>query len=583
MKDLVLHDLPSYNFKWMKIHFYFAFYVFFCYNMVVELEKILMENFNELNISKEILDALLKIDITTPTPIQKEAIPLLLNGDDVIGQAQTGTGKTFAYSIPLIENLDYSKNIIQALVLCPTRELSSQVAKEIKKLAKNIKKIKIATIYGGESYDRQAKALSNNPQIIIGTPGRIIDQMNRNNIDFSNIKVLVLDEADEMLKMGFQDDLETILKTMPSSRQTALFSATMPPFIKNISKHYMNNPKMVKIENKTLTVDTIDQQVYYVKKEQKKDLLVRLLDYFEFKSVMIFTNTKAMVDELVLFLQSQGYSADGLHGDLKQASRDRVMQSFRTAGIQILIATDVAARGIDIDGIEAIFNYDIPNENEIYVHRIGRTGRKGSSGCAITFATTRSKNRINELEVYTKQKITVCKIPTSDDIYKNQQKKLYLNIVSSVENNADNHKYDALISKLSRNNSNPIPLLVGLLSIIDKKVERQYVEITDMSLKQSKTSKKTKTTATVKKSSKKMSYIEINIGEIDKIRPNQLVVFLHDELKIHREHFGKIIIKKKYTFFELNSDAVKYLKDLPKKKFNGRSLNYRIIDQLPRS
>ena len=583
MKDLVLHDLPSYNFKWMKIHFYFAFYVFFCYNMVVELEKILMENFNELNISKEILDALLKIDITTPTPIQKEAIPLLLNGDDVIGQAQTGTGKTFAYSIPLIENLDYSKNIIQALVLCPTRELSSQVAKEIKKLAKNIKKIKIATIYGGESYDRQAKALSNNPQIIIGTPGRIIDQMNRNNIDFSNIKVLVLDEADEMLKMGFQDDLETILKTMPNSRQTALFSATMPPFIKNISKHYMNNPKMVKIENKTLTVDTIDQQVYYVKKEQKKDLLVRLLDYFEFKSVMIFTNTKAMVDELVLFLQSQGYSADGLHGDLKQASRDRVMQSFRTAGIQILIATDVAARGIDIDGIEAIFNYDIPNENEIYVHRIGRTGRKGSSGCAITFATTRSKNRINELEVYTKQKITVCKIPTSDDIYKNQQKKLYLNIVSSVENNADNHKYDALISKLSRNNSNPIPLLVGLLSIIDKKVERQYVEITDMSLKQSKTSKKTKTTATVKKSSKKMSYIEINIGEIDKIRPNQLVVFLHDELKIHREHFGKIIIKKKYTFFELNSDAVKYLKDLPKKKFNGRSLNYRIIDQLPRS
>ena len=542
-----------------------------------------MENFNELNISKEILDALLKIDITTPTPIQKEAIPLLLNGDDVIGQAQTGTGKTFAYSIPLIENLDYSKNIIQALVLCPTRELSSQVAKEIKKLAKNIKKIKIATIYGGESYDRQDKALSNTPQIIIGTPGRIIDQMNRNNIDFSNIKVLVLDEADEMLKMGFQDDLETILKTMPSSRQTALFSATMPPFIKNISKHYMNNPKMVKIENKTLTVDTIDQQVYYVKKEQKKDLLVRLLDYFEFKSVMIFTNTKAMVDELVLFLQSQGYSADGLHGDLKQASRDRVMQSFRTAGIQILIATDVAARGIDIDGIEAIFNYDIPNENEIYVHRIGRTGRKGSSGCAITFATTRSKNRINELEVYTKQKITVCKIPTSDDIYKNQQKKLYLNIVSSVENNADNHKYDALISKLSRNNSNPIPLLVGLLSIIDKKVERQYVEITDMSLKQSKTSKKTKTTATVKKSSKKMSYIEINIGEIDKIRPNQLVVFLHDELKIHREHFGKIIIKKKYTFFELNSDAVKYLKDLPKKKFNGRSLNYRIIDQLPRS
>ena len=348
----------------------------------------MINEFRELNINEAIIEALEKIEITTPTPIQRESIPYLLQGLDCIGQAQTGTGKTFAYSIPLIEKIDSNSKNVQSLVLCPTRELSLQVSKEIDKLAANIKKIRVATIYGGESYEKQFKALKQNPQIIIGTPGRIIDQMNRGNISFANVKYLVLDEADEMLKMGFQDDLQTILETMPKERQTALFSATLPPFIKKICTNYMIDPKMVKIEAQSLTVSAIDQQLYYVKKEQKKDLLVRLLDYYQFNSVMIFANTKAMVDELVLFLQQSGFSADGLHGDLKQGVRDRVMQSFRLSSVDILIATDVAARGIDIDGIEAIINYDLPNENEIYVHRIGRTARAGASGVAISFATT---------------------------------------------------------------------------------------------------------------------------------------------------------------------------------------------------
>ena len=243
-----------------------------------------MNEFKNLNISDAVLDALTKIEILTPTPIQEKSIPLLLEGKDVIGQAQTGTGKTFAYSIPLIERIDDTSRDIQALVLCPTRELSLQVSKEVDKLAKNLKKLKIVTIYGGESYEKQFKALRSKPQIVIGTPGRIIDQMNRGNLDFSKIKYLVLDEADEMLKMGFQEDLETILKEAPKDRQTALFSATLPPFIKSVAKKYMIEPIHVKIENKTLTVEAIDQQVYYVKKDQKKDLLVRLLDYYQFKS-----------------------------------------------------------------------------------------------------------------------------------------------------------------------------------------------------------------------------------------------------------------------------------------------------------
>ena len=541
-----------------------------------------MSDFKSLNISDEVVNALLKLDITTPTPIQEEAIPLLLDGKDVIGQAQTGTGKTFAYSIPLIENIDEDSKDVKALVLCPTRELSLQVSVEINKLASNLKKIRTATIYGGESYEKQFKELRCKPQIIIGTPGRIIDHMNKGKIDFSKISYLVLDEADEMLKMGFQDDLETILKTMPLDRQNALFSATLPPFIKNVCKKYMNSPVMVKIENKALTVDAIDQQVYYCMKESKKDLLVRLLDYYQFKSVMIFANTKAMVDELVLFLQQQGFSADGLHGDLKQTSRDRVMQSFRLSSVKILIATDVAARGIDVDGIEAIVNFDIPNENEIYVHRIGRTGRKGRSGVAITLATSRSQSRIRELEDYIHHKIEKMEIPSIKEIEKHQQKAMYQLITEGIENQASNHKYDNLIMKLSKLSSDPIPILVTLLDMIDKNTTREYPEIKTVSLKKTQPKKGGKVASRGFSSAKKTSIIELNIGSAENVRPNQLVVFLHDELKIHREHFGKIIIDKKHSFIEINNEAVRFLRDLNKKKYNGKTLSYRVIESLPR-
>lgn len=542
-----------------------------------------MNEFTKLNISDAVIDALNKIDILVPTPIQEKAIPFLLLGRDVIGQAQTGTGKTFAYSIPLIENIDDTSKEVQALVLCPTRELSLQVSKEIDKLAANLKKLRIATIYGGESYEKQFKALKAKPQIVIGTPGRIIDQMNRGNLDFSKIKYLVLDEADEMLKMGFQEDLETILKTMPAERQTALFSATLPPFIQNVAKKYMIDPEFIKIENKTLTVEAIEQQVYYVKKEQKKDLLVRLLDYYQFKSVMIFSNTKAMVDELVLFLQAQGFSADGLHGDLKQTSRDRVMQSFRAASVEILIATDVAARGIDIDGIEAIINFDIPNENEIYVHRIGRTARAGATGVAITLATSRSRNRIHELEEYIKQKITVMPVPTVKEILVHQQKNLYARIIEGMEKNTENHTYDALIMKLSKMNTDPMPLLITLLDMVDKDTHREYPEIETVALRPSqKAGNKRSDAGKGFKSAKRVSVVEINVGEIDKVRPNQLVVFFHDELKIHREHFGKIVIQKKYSYLEVNTDALKFFKDLSRKKWNGRTLHYRVVETLPK-
>lgn len=545
-------------------------------------------NFNELIENKKIIEALEEMNIFEATPIQEASIPLLIEKNDVIGQAQTGTGKTFAYSIPLIENIDDSSKEIEALVLTPTRELSIQVAKEIEKLSKNIKNIKIATIYGGESYDIQFEALRRRPQVVIGTPGRIIDMLNRGKLKFDSIKYLVLDEADEMLKMGFEDDLESILKETPKERQTALFSATLPPFIKNVSKKYMNDPKYVKIEAKSLTVENISQMVYYVKRESKKDLLLRILDLYEFKSVMIFTNTKSMVDELVLYLQSLNFKADGLHGDLKQKSRERVMDAYRTGAINILIATDVAARGIDVSGIEAVINYDIPNEFELYVHRIGRTARAGSYGVAITFAGSHSRRQIADLEKYIHHNIQVLDIPTVEDIKAKRQKNLYLKINEKMESLEDIHKYDSLIMKLSKQNKDPMPLINALLEMINSN-DRVYNDIQNVVFKNKESGKKNNNKKDSKKEkakgfsdSKEKSIISVNVGKKDNVRPNQLVVYFHDELKIHREHFGKIVIKDNESFIEINSDALRFFKDLHKHRFNGRRIDYKKVDKMPK-
>lgn len=531
-----------------------------------------MSNFLDMKIRAEILTALKENNIEEPTPIQEKAIPSLLEGSDVIGQAQTGTGKTFAYAIPLLENIDSKKKTIQALIMCPTRELSLQVCKEIEKLAKYTG-IKATTIYGGESYEKQFKALLKKPQIIIGTPGRIIDHLHRGTLHFADVKYLVLDEADEMLKMGFEEDMETILKEVPMERQTSLFSATLPAWVKQASKKYMKDPVTIKIEKKTLTADKIREVIYYVKKEQKKYLLVRLLDYYQLKSVMIFANTKAMVDELALFLQENRYKADGLHGDLKQMSRDKVMQAFRLGSIEIMIATDVAARGIDVDDVEGIINFDLPQENEIYVHRIGRTARAGKTGIAITLATTRQANRVQDLEEFTKSKMEVLEVPTPKQIITRNQKHLTERILAGVDDAYEIHDFDNLLRDLAKKTTDPTPILISLLKIITEKENRNYPAIDTV---------RPRMKSKEKKSSSNWIYIAINLGSNDKIRPNQLVNFLHDELSIHREHFGKIIIRNDVTYLEISSQATRFLKDIKNKKFMGKRLSYQQIKALPK-
>ena len=541
-------------------------------------------DFIEFGIDDNLIKALNKNGILNPTPIQEKAIPLLLDGLDVIGGSQTGSGKTFAYSIPLIQRIEKKTRGVKALILCPTRELSLQVKGELDKLIE-FYKLNSVTIYGGESYVIQNKRLKSNPDIIIGTPGRIIDQMNRGNLSFENVTYLVLDEADEMLKMGFEADLETILSTIPKSRQTALFSATLPPFVKHVSEKYMNNPTMVQIENKTLTVESIDQIVYYVKSVDKKNSIVRLLDYYEFKHIMIFCNTKAMVDELLVFLQNNNFKAEGLHGDLKQVMRDRVMSQFRAGAVDILIATDVAARGIDIDDIDCVINYDLPNENELYVHRIGRTGRRGRSGVAISLASSRGRNRVKELEKYSHQQMTVLEIPTVEKIKEAYQKKIYLNIKDAIDNSGDSTYFDNMIRKFSKESSDPIPLIRALISMIYNDNVRDYPDIEyvrfDNKSKDKKNDKKSKDKNKKDNKNKKDKYvvIEVNLGDIDKVNNNKLINVLHDELLIHRERFGKITVNKTRTFFELESDAIRFLDTKKKIKINGKTLQFRLVDK----
>src|SRR3989440_7471782 len=372
--------------------------------------------FSELGLSAEVLRAIDKLGFEQAAPIQAEAIPLLLQGRDVVGQSQTGSGKTAAFAIPAIEKVDPNSRAVQVLILCPTRELAVQVSEEVHKLACFKRGIHVLPIYGGQSYERQFYGLKQGVQIVIGTPGRVMDHMRRGTLRLDSVKMVILDEADVMLDMGFRDDIEFILKAVPAERQTVFFSATMPRAIQELIRKYARDPQNVRIEQKELTVPTVEQVYYEVDRRFKIELLTRLIDIHDLKLGIIFCNTKRMVDDLVDHLNAQGYSADRLHGDMNQAQRDRVMMKFRKSGLEFLVATDVAARGIDVDDVEVVFNYDLPYDGEDYVHRIGRTGRKGRSGRAISFASGREVFQIRNIERYTNVRIQRAKAPTAGEV-----------------------------------------------------------------------------------------------------------------------------------------------------------------------
>lgn len=372
--------------------------------------------FDEMPLDVRILRAVTDMGFEAASPIQMQAIPVQLEGKDMIGQAQTGTGKTAAFGIPLLQEISQDNRKTQAMILCPTRELAIQVADEIRRLAKYMPGIKILPVYGGQEIMKQIRSLKGGVQIIVGTPGRVMDHMRRKTIRTDEIHTVVLDEADEMLNMGFLEDMETILNQMPEERKTVMFSATMPQAIAEIARKFQKDPVMVRVVKKELTVPEVTQYYYEVKPRNKVEVMCRLLDLYSPKLSVAFCNTKKQVDELVQALQGRGYFAEGLHGDLKQEQRDRVMDSFRNGATEILVATDVAARGIDVDDVEAVFNYDIPQDDEYYVHRIGRTGRAGREGRAFSLAVGSEVYKLRDIQRFCKTKIIPQPIPSLNDV-----------------------------------------------------------------------------------------------------------------------------------------------------------------------
>lgn len=424
--------------------------------------------FEDLSLSKETQKAVAEMGFEEATPIQSAAIPFILEGRDVIGQAQTGTGKTASFGIPIAEFIDASSKKVQALVLCPTRELAIQVAEEMAKLIKYKKGVHITPIYGGQSIDRQIRTLKAGVQIIIATPGRMIDHINRKTVNLDHVKMIVLDEADEMLNMGFRDDIEEILKSIPAEgRQTVFFSATMPPPIMQLTKKYQNNPEIVKVVHKELTVPNIDQFFFELRPGMKLEVLTRLLDIHDPALSIVFCNTKRAVDDLVSHLQARGYAAEGLHGDLKQLFRDRVMAKFRTGKIEILVATDVAARGIDVDDIDAVFNYDMPQDEEYYVHRIGRTARAGRKGAAFTFVNGKEFYKLRDIERYTKTKIIKKDIPTISDVKEIRETQLMTELKESILKARENNvKVKPIIERLLEEDFDTMEIALGLMTQI---------------------------------------------------------------------------------------------------------------------
>jgi ATP-dependent RNA helicase DeaD len=421
-------------------------------------------SFDDFEISKEVKKAVKEMGFEEPTPIQVLALPETLAGKDIIGQAQTGTGKTAAFAITVLEKIFIGDKSPQAIVICPTRELSLQVAEEFVRLSSFMDKLHILPVYGGQPIGRQIRVLNKGVHIIIGTPGRLIDHIERGTLDLSGIETVVLDEADEMLDMGFRDDIERILRETPESRQTLLFSATIPKTIERLAKKYQKNPKYLRIAKNVITAPEIEQIYFEAREHMKLELLSRLMDIYDLNLVLVFCNTKRRVDYLVRDLKSRGYDADGIHGDMRQSQRDKVMNKFRKGNIDILVATDVAARGIDVPDVEAVFNYDVPNDNEYYVHRIGRTGRAGKTGYAFTFVAGKEIYKLRDIQKYIKSKIKQNKIPSVKEIKTIKSGLILDKVKKAIEkNNLD--KDVAMIETLVKEDYNSIDIAAALLKM----------------------------------------------------------------------------------------------------------------------
>ena len=532
--------------------------------------------FDELNLDERILRAVTDMGFEAASPIQAQSIPVQAEGLDMIGQAQTGTGKTAAFGIPLLEKMDPESRKTQAMVLCPTRELAIQVAEEIRRLAKYMSGIKVLPVYGGQEIVKQIRSLKGGVQIIVGTPGRVMDHMRRKTIRTDEIRTVVLDEADEMLNMGFLEDMETILSALPEERQTVMFSATMPQAIADIAKKFQKDPVMVRVVKKELTVPKVTQYYYEVKPRNKVEVMCRLLDLYSPKLSVAFCNTKKQVDELVQALQGRGYFAEGLHGDLKQEQRDRVMDSFRNGATEILVATDVAARGIDVDDVEAVFNYDIPQDDEYYVHRIGRTGRAGREGKAFSLVVGKEVYKLRDIQRYCKTKIIPQAIPSLNDITEIKADKI-LDQVQDILNDADLTKIVNIIEKkLMEDDYTSLDLAAALLKmsmgddnedIIDNYMPARSLDDLDSYGRNSRGRDRGRNNSRRKGATdraavdyvlnggeERMARLFINIGKSQRVTPGDILGAVAGESGIPGRLVGSIDMYDGYTFVDVPAE-----------------------------
>lgn len=518
-------------------------------NEVQEVKEEATANlFENLDLSKELKKALNDMEFVEMTAIQSQSIPAMIAGNDIVAQAPTGTGKTCSFGIPVVENTDTSERNVTSLILAPTRELALQIANELIRLTKYKKSIRIAVVYGGQNIDRQILALKRKPQIIVATPGRLMDHMRRKTIRLDHLKTLVLDEADEMLDMGFREDIDEILQSVPEERQTVLFSATMSREILDITKKYLKDPVKIKTTKSEVTVSSVKQYYLEVSPDNKTDVLARLIDVNDFKLSMVFCNTKKKVDELAHDLTVRGYNAMGLHGDMKQSQRDRVMREFKNGNIETLIATDVAARGIDIKDIDVVFNYDLPDDMEYYVHRIGRTGRANREGVSYSLVSRREMYRLHEIMRYTKAKIKLMTIPNVAEIT-NVRIQQTLNGILDVLSHQKLDTYEQAILDFVENTDDAYTILnvaAAFLARDSDTGELKEIEENFSSDRRRGNSRSGNPNAT---------RMFINVGRLDRVNVNTMRKLLNDA-NITDEEIYDIDIMEKFSFIEIDNSKV---------------------------
>ncbi|KYG34990.1 DEAD/DEAH box helicase [Alkalihalobacillus trypoxylicola] len=516
-----------------------------------------MKYFSDFQISDSIKRAIKEMGFEEPSPIQSKAIPVILEGGDVIGQAQTGTGKTAAFGIPVVDKVTNERKV-QALILTPTRELAIQVSGELQKISV-YKKIRTLPIYGGQSIGHQIRALKQGVQVVIGTPGRILDHLRRNTLKLDSVHTIVLDEADEMLDMGFVDDIEHILKQIKEERQTLLFSATMPPAIKKLSRKYMTTPKMVTINKGEVTAPLIDQIYYKVLERNKIDSLCRIIDSEEIDLGILFCRTKKGVAELTEALQARGYLADGLHGDLTQSQRDAVMKKFRDSSIEFLIATDVAARGIDVENVSHVINYDIPQDPESYVHRIGRTGRAGRQGLALTLVTPREMKHLRSIEQEIKMSIPSQEVPTIEEVVEKQRDSWKKLVKDTIEQGGKEMSLFAPLVKEVLADHSPEDVVSALLKMnfsTDTPNEEAGYNFGETG------------------GAKGMVRFFINVGRNVSLTPKILSDEVAELVGIPSKSIGRIDIFENFTFMEVPEDVAPFVYEaLRYSRVNGARIN----------